>query len=167
MYQSCTYTDIVLNMLTNQNPPEIWWEHVQYVALSHLTSLKGLHVVNLNESNMCVSTKVWNYLSGAVFQQKLELSYVPVYHFVHNTCRILYNNVSSIVQKANYMKENQNMKSWHVMFLVRLGWHRSTPMKSLTWKILHYIAWILCIISIMVWWYIFIKVSHYSIYIIY
>ena len=46
---------------------------------------------------------------------KLELSCVPVYHFVQSTCRILYNNVSSIVQKANFMKENQNVKISHVM----------------------------------------------------
>ena len=60
---------------------------------------------------ICVFTKVHKYLSEAVFQQELELSYVPVYHLVHSTCRILYNSVSSIVQKANLMKENQNVKS--------------------------------------------------------
>ena len=86
------------------------------MALSHLASLKGLHLVNLNKSNKCVSTKVQNYLSEVIFQQKLEMSYVPMYHFVHSICRIIYNNVSSIVQKANFIKENQNMKSSHHVF---------------------------------------------------
>ena len=90
-------------------------------GIKSFTSLKGLHFINVDESNMCVSKKVQNYLSEAVFQQKLELSYVPMYHFVHSTCRILYNNVSSSMQKANFIKENQNMKSSYVMFLVRLG----------------------------------------------
>ena len=39
------------------------------MALSHLTSLKGLHLVNLNEPKMCVSTMVQNYISEAVLNR--------------------------------------------------------------------------------------------------
>ena len=74
-------------MLTDQNLPSIWWEHMHYVALSLLTSLKGLHLVNLNESNICLSAKVQKYLSGGASQQTLELSYIPVYHFIHSRCK--------------------------------------------------------------------------------
>ena len=58
-------------MFTDQNPPRIWWEHMDYVALSHLTSPKGLHLVNLNESNICVSAKVQKCLNGGASQQKI------------------------------------------------------------------------------------------------
>ena len=56
--QSCTYTNIVLDMFTDHNPQKIWWEHMHCVALSPVTSLNGLNLVNLNESNMCVPIKV-------------------------------------------------------------------------------------------------------------
>ena len=46
--QSSTCPELVVNFSTKKSPPKHFWEHLIYVGLSRVPSLKGLYVVNLN-----------------------------------------------------------------------------------------------------------------------
>ena len=46
--QSSTCSELVVDFSTKKSPPKHFWEHLIYVGLSRVPSLKGLHVVNLN-----------------------------------------------------------------------------------------------------------------------
>ena len=75
--QSSTCPELVVNFLTKKSPPKHFWEHLKYVGLSRVPSLKGLYVVNLNAEHICGSEKVKNYLS--LEKKNLELCYQPTY----------------------------------------------------------------------------------------
>ena len=67
----------------------MFWEHMHYVAFSRVTSISGLYVKNINESNISISKKVTNYLANALENNKLETNI----KFKHeNTFNILINN---------------------------------------------------------------------------
>ena len=46
--QSSTCSELVVDFSTKKSPPKHFWEHLIYVGLSRVPSLKGLYVVNLN-----------------------------------------------------------------------------------------------------------------------
>ena len=60
--QSSTCSELVVNFFTKKSPPKHFWEHLIYVGLSRVSSLKGLYVVNLDVEHICQSEKVKNYL---------------------------------------------------------------------------------------------------------
>ena len=68
-------------MSTEKKTPNQWWEHMHYVAFSHCTSLQGLHMVDINETAICVSQKVKNYVSPE--KKEMQLCYMPTYN-MHN-----------------------------------------------------------------------------------
>ena len=53
--QSSTCSELVVNFFTKKSPPKHFWEHLIYVGLSRVSSLKGLYVVNLNVEHICQS----------------------------------------------------------------------------------------------------------------
>ena len=94
--QSSTCSELVVNFVTKKSPPKHFWEHLIYVGLSRVPSLKGLYVVNLNAEHICRSEKVKNYLSQE--KKDIELCYQPTYK-TENSIKIIYNNVCSIAKK--------------------------------------------------------------------
>ena len=74
-------------------------------------------------------------LRGGVSQQKLELSYVPVYNFIYSRYQILYNNILSIKQKMNFMKGNQNVTSSHIVFFSETWLTQASPNDKLQMQI--------------------------------
>ena len=94
--QSSMCPELVVNFSTKKSPPKHFWEHLIYVGLSRVPSLKGLYVVNLNVECICRSEKVKNYLS--LEKRILELCYQPTYK-IENSIKIVYNNVCSMAKK--------------------------------------------------------------------
>ena len=70
--QSSTYSKICVDLNSFKRCPATFWQHMHYVALSRVTSYKGLYIENLNENNISVSKKVLDYLSDARTNKQLD-----------------------------------------------------------------------------------------------
>ena len=112
--QSSTCPELVVNFSTKKSPPKHFWEHLIYVGLSRVPSLKGLYVVNLNAEHICRSEKVKNYLS--LEKRNLELCYQPTYK-IENSIKIVYNNVCSIAKKWKAIVNNHNIQGCDIVIL--------------------------------------------------
>ena len=106
--QSSTYKEIVVDMKTQTHPPKHFFEHMHYVALSRCTSLDGLHIVNINEEMIKVSSKVYDYLHN--HKKNMILTFEPPYA-VQDHLRIAYNNVCSIKNKWSAISGNHLLKN--------------------------------------------------------
>ena len=93
-------------MVPIPQPPKHWWHHMHYVVLSRVTSLKGLHIGELNAENISVSPHVKNYIQEA---KPLTLSYTPLYRVTGHNLKILYNNACSLKKHFNDVKCNYNV----------------------------------------------------------
>ena len=112
--QSSTCPELVVNFSTKKSPPKHFWEHLIYVGLSRVPSLKGLYVVNLNAERICRSEKVKNYLS--LEKKNLELCYQPTYK-IENSIKIVYNNVCSMAKKWKAIVNNHNIQGCDIVIL--------------------------------------------------
>ena len=70
--QSSTYPQIYVDLETFSKPPTTFWEHMHYVAFSRVTSISGLYIKNINQSNISTSKKVSDYLTNALENDKLQ-----------------------------------------------------------------------------------------------
>ena len=102
--QSSTYKQIHVDLNTISNPPKFWWQHMHYVALSRVISIKGLYVENLNEENICVSSKVLDYLKYANKKKKLHIT---INFFNPDHINISFNNSRSFKKNYSIIKENK------------------------------------------------------------
>ena len=93
--QSSTCPELVVNFSTKKSPPKHFWEHLIYVGLSRVPSLKGLYVVNLNAEHICRSQKVKNYLS----LEKKILNYVINQLIKQRTASKLYITIYAVWRK--------------------------------------------------------------------
>ena len=83
--QSSTYSELV-NFFTKKSPPKNFWEHLKYVGLSRVPSLKGLYVVNLNAEHIRRSEKV-----KIIYHRKRKmLNYVINQHIKQRTALKVY-----------------------------------------------------------------------------
>ena len=112
--QSSTCPELVVNFFTKKSPPKHFWEHLIYVGLSRVPSLKGLYVVNLNAERICKSEKVKNYL--LLEKKDLELCYEPTYQ-TKNSIKIVYNNVCSMAKKCKAIVNNHNIQGCDIVIL--------------------------------------------------
>ena len=112
--QSATHKEVVVDLSGPDAAPKIFYEHIHYVALSRCTKLSGLHIVDINEPRICVSSKVLQYLEND--KKELQLRYTPVYNSSHNLA-LSFNNVGSIQNKWNIIRENKNITSTDIIVL--------------------------------------------------
>ena len=115
--QSATYKNIYIDMLPNTKPPKFWWQHMHYVALSRVTSLSGLHIGELNQENICVSSDVSKYLQQAKVHNSLKLSYTPLYSVTGDNLKVLYNNARSLKLHFNDVKNSYNILAADIIFI--------------------------------------------------
>ena len=112
--QSSTCPELVVNFSTKKSPPKHFWEHLIYVGLSRVPSLRGLYVVNLNAERICRSEKVKNYL--LLEKKDLKLCYQPTYK-TENNIKIVYNNVCSMAKKWKAIVNNHNIQGCDIVIL--------------------------------------------------
>ena len=101
--QGCTLDEVVVK-LTSKNPNK----HIHYVALSRVTSLNGLHILDLNSSKIGVSNVVMEENKRLRTEAVLELCYKPLYtignsflKFVFNNCRSLHAHFKDVKHEPN------------------------------------------------------------------
>ena len=71
-------------------------EHMHYVAISRLTSISGLHILNMNENKIAVSKKVQEEMTGLRQNATLN-SHIPfLYKDTSGSFKILFHNVRSL-----------------------------------------------------------------------
>ena len=87
--QSSTYPQIYVDLETFSKPPTTFWKHMHYVAFSRVTSISGLYIENINQSNISTSKKVSDYLTNALENDKLQ---TDIQLRNENTLNILFNN---------------------------------------------------------------------------
>ena len=113
---SSTCPELVVNFSTKKSPPKHFWEHLIYVALSRVPSLKGLYIFNLNAERICRSEKVKNYL--LLEKRNLELCYQPTYK-IENSIKIVYNNVCSMAKNWKAIVNNNNIQECDIVILAK------------------------------------------------
>ena len=91
-------------------PPATFWDHMHYVAFSRVTSISGLYVENINESNISISKKVTHYLANALENNKLETN---IKFKDENTFNILINNAGSFKKHFKTIQENEIIQQQH------------------------------------------------------
>ena len=87
--QSSTYNKIYVDLRTFSKPPKTWWEHMHYVAFSRVTKYEGLYIADINETQICVSKKVSDYLLQAHKNKSLK---TLINISSQNKINILFNN---------------------------------------------------------------------------
>ena len=70
--------------------------------------------IDINETVICVSQKVKNYVS--LEKKEMQLCYMPTYN-MHNQIMITYNNVGSLHHKCKAIQNSHNMQGSHVIFV--------------------------------------------------
>ena len=68
---------------------------MHYVALSRVTGLKGLFIINLNKNKLGVDKEVAREMERLRTSAKMMLCYTPVYHIPKEKCKILFQNAQS------------------------------------------------------------------------
>lgn len=122
--QSATHKQVVVDLSGPDKAPKIFYEHIHYVALSRCTKLSGLHIVDINEPRICVSSKVLQYLENE--KKELHLRYTPVYNASHNLT-LSFNNVGSVHNKWNVIRQNKNMTSTDIIVLAETWLTEAQP----------------------------------------
>ena len=112
--QSATHEKIVVDMSGPDKAPQIFWEHMHYVAFSRCTSLHGLHIIDINESKLRASSKVINFLQKE--KKDLQLCYQPSYN-AKLQMTVAFNNVGSILQKWKALENNLNIVNSSIIFI--------------------------------------------------
>lgn len=83
---------------------------MNYVALSRVTSLKGLYIVDLNIPNICTSPIVDKYITLAQKKHRLTLSYMPIHESQADTLNIVYHNARSYKKHFEDVMHDYNIK---------------------------------------------------------
>ena len=102
--QSSTYPEIYVDLETTTKPPTAFWEHMHYVAFSRVTSISGLYIKYINESNISISKRVSHYLNNSPPHNHLQ---TQIQFHDENTCNILLNNTCSFKKYFHTIKNNQ------------------------------------------------------------
>jgi len=112
--QSATHTEVVVDMSGPERCPPTFWEHMHYVAFSRCTTLKGLHIIDINESKIRASPKVVKFLQEE--KQSLELCYEPSYN-TKSPFMVAFNNVGSLLHKWPAIECNHNFINCDVIVI--------------------------------------------------
>ena len=84
---------------------------MHYVAFIRATSISGLYVENINESNRSISKKVTNYLANALENNELK---TDIKFKDENTFNILINNARSFKKHFKTIQQNEIILQQHI-----------------------------------------------------
>ncbi|KAL5006836.1 hypothetical protein ScPMuIL_015642 [Solemya velum] len=106
--QGDTVEEIVVDLQYNNriNQP-----HLHYVALSRVTSLNGLHVIDLNKENIRLADEVLVEYERLRTQAALQLCYTPLYHIDDKFFKMVFLNSRSLHCHFDDCKSDRNFSS--------------------------------------------------------
>ena len=108
--QGCTLDKVVVNLAAERINA-----HMHYVALSRVTSLNGLHILDLNASKIKVSDDVNQEIERLRTEAVLNLCYKPLYTLSDGSLKFVFNNTRSLHAHFEDIKEEPNIKSADVI----------------------------------------------------
>ncbi|XP_070548510.1 uncharacterized protein [Ptychodera flava] len=101
--QGSTMDEVVINMAGNKT------DHIHYVAISRVTTLNGLHIVDLNKSKISISEAVRNEMFRLRQHIKLHLCFTPLYELPNDHCKIVFLNARSLHKHFADLQSEQNL----------------------------------------------------------
>lgn len=112
--QGCTVDSIAVHISGSFRP---YMRHMMYVALSRVTSLNGLHVINFNSNYIRVSDSVLEDNEEALDKRACTLNYtlLPIDSNTHN---IYYENVQSLKLHLECLKKHLAIQNAHLIMVV-------------------------------------------------
>jgi hypothetical protein len=102
--QGCTLHQVVVSLSSRAKKA-----HIHYVALSRVTSLNGLHILDLNPSKIAVSDSVMEEIERLRTQAVLKLCYKPLYTIGNDSLKFVFNNTRSLHAHFQDVKEEPNI----------------------------------------------------------
>ena len=110
--QGCTLDEVVVDLTMRNKTP-----HMHYVALSRVTSLNGLHILNLNPSKIKVEDCVVEEIKRLRTEAVLKLCYKPLYTVGNSFLKFAFNNSRSLHAHFEDVKHEPNVTSADVIGL--------------------------------------------------
>ena len=104
--QRNTQSQIVVNLNTNWAIP-----HIHYVALSRVTTIKGLYIRDLCEQKICVDQKVVKEMEILRTGNNLKLCFTPLYMLNHSDLKVCYLNLRSLHKHIEDVRKDINYSS--------------------------------------------------------
>ena len=104
--QGDTQSQIVINLDTKRAIP-----HIHYVALSRVTTIERLCIINLCENKIAVDPKVIDEMKTLRTERKLELCFTPLYNIDQASLRICYLNACSLHKHIDDIRKDFNFIS--------------------------------------------------------
>jgi len=111
--QRDTVSEVVIDMSGNRVFP-----HAHYVAISRAKTLKGLHILELNESKISVSEKVIKEMTRLRENKKMQQCYTPVYCLNQTYLTCLFQNIRSLRSHKDEFFADPNVQASSILCLV-------------------------------------------------
>ena len=107
--QGDTETEIVVDFSTRKTVP-----HIHYVGLSRVTTIEGLHITDLCESNIAVNADVKREMERSRTTAKLKLCISPLYDVTPSLLKLCFLNARSLHRHIEDVRKDLNYSSAHV-----------------------------------------------------
>ena len=91
--------------------------HSHYTALSRVTSLQNLHVLDLKADKIALDSKVVEEMQRLRNEAQVNLCYTPVYMMSSEKTRIIFQNIQSLHYHYQDIKDDPNFKAADVICL--------------------------------------------------
>ena len=99
--------------------------HIHYVGLSRVTTIEGLHIANLCEDKIAVSTDVQREMERLRTEGKLELCISPVYNADQRAIKLCFLNARSLHKHINDIVADKNYLSTDVTVFAETRFHHA------------------------------------------
>jgi len=107
--QGSTLKNVVVDMTSRMKV-----HHLHYVALSRVTSLRGLSIINLNKEKIATDSNVFNELDRLRNEASATISYVSPKCVSDENMRIGYLNTRSLHRHINHIKRDYDLTNMDI-----------------------------------------------------
>ncbi|MES9882338.1 MAG: AAA family ATPase [Sedimenticola sp.] len=101
--------------VTNQKIRKPFFQHAHYVGLSRVTSLDGLHIVQLNTEKICINSDVATEMQRLRTTAAYQVTFNPIYNLDDTNFIITYNNARSFHKHFQDCYSDQNLRAADIM----------------------------------------------------
>ncbi|KAJ8041127.1 ATP-dependent DNA helicase PIF1 [Holothuria leucospilota] len=123
--QGDTLSEVVVDMSGRRSQ-----SHIHYVALSRVTSLNGLHLLNLNEEKINVDRNVLEEMQ-LLRRERIMKTSMPTIPTTENTTTVLHQNVRSLKKHLVDIKSDSTVLSADILIFTECHLSTAVSAKSL------------------------------------